>query len=128
MITDGVAELLVGVGRDSVFGLYLVIGSGGILVELLGDRRILMLPATATEIRAAIDSLKAGELMRGYRGRAAGDREAAVAAVLVIQEFALEQQDRLLELDVNPLIVRPRGRGVVAVDALIRLAGERSHA
>jgi acetate---CoA ligase (ADP-forming) len=48
--------------------------------------------------------------------------------VLVIQEFALEQQDRLLELDVNPLIVRPRGRGVVAVDALIRLAGERSHA
>ncbi|HLY53917.1 MAG TPA: acetate--CoA ligase family protein [Stellaceae bacterium] len=120
MITDGVAELIVGVERDAVFGPHLMVGSGGVLVELIGDRRLLMLPASREEIRAAILSLKAAGLIAGHRGRAAGDLEAAVEAVVAIQAYALRAA--VLELDVNPLIVRPQG--AIAVDALIRLAGE----
>jgi acetate---CoA ligase (ADP-forming) len=112
----------VGINRDPVIGPYLVIGSGGIFVELLRDRRILLLPASAADIHEAIGSLKAGALVRGYRGRARGDQDAAVAAVLAIQRLALAEEQRLLELDVNPLIIRAQGCGAVAADALIRLA------
>ncbi len=128
MVGECVAELLVGITRDPVFGLCLVLGSGGVLVELVGDRRVLMLPAGRAEILAAIDSLKASRLLAGYRGSHAGDREAAAEAALAIQRFALAEQARLLELEVNPLIVRSQGRGAVAVDAVIRLTDESSHA
>jgi hypothetical protein len=123
MITDAVAELIIGVGRDQVFGLYLLIGSGGVLAELVRDRHILLIPAPARQIRAAIDSLVAAELLRGYRGRPEGDVDAAVAAVLAVQQFVLRAPEQLLELDVNPLLVRPRGNGAVAADAMIRCTG-----
>jgi acetate---CoA ligase (ADP-forming) len=127
MIDDAVAELIIGLGRDPVFGLYLLIGSGGVLAELVRDRRILLLPAAGADIAAAIDSLAAGALLRGYRARAIGDIEAAVEAVLAMQRFALQAPERLLELDINPLLVRPRGHGAVAADAMIRsAAGEDS--
>jgi len=122
MVPDAVAELIIGIDRDPVFGLYLVIGSGGILVELVGDNRLLLLPARSDEIAEAIGALKVATLLKGYRGRPKGDMAAAIEAVLSIQLFALATSDRLLELDVNPLIVRPKG--AVAVDALIRLARE----
>jgi acyl-CoA synthetase (NDP forming) len=118
MIADAVAELIVGVQRDPVFGLYLVIGSGGVLVELIGDSALLLLPATEADIRTALDGLKVMTLLRGYRGKPPGDINAAVAAILAIQAFASAQSDHLAELDVNPLIVRPQG--AVAVDVLIR--------
>jgi len=124
MVPDAVAELIVGIDRDPTFGLYLVIGSGGILVELVGDRRLLLLPASEDEIRAALGELKAGKLLAGYRGKPAGDLDAAVAAILAIQAFAIANSNRLMELDVNPLIVRPVGSGAVAVDVLIRMGGE----
>ncbi len=127
MITDAVAELIVGIGRDPRMGLYLVLGTGGVLVELAGDTRILMLPATRREIAGAIDGLKAARLLAGYRGKPAGDMDAAVAAVMAVQNYALANADRLLELDVNPLMVRPLGHGAVAADALIRLTKETHH-
>jgi acyl-CoA synthetase (NDP forming) len=125
MITDAVAELIIGIGRDRVFGLYLLIGAGGVLAELIAERCILLLPASPSEIRAAIASLKVGKMLCGYRGGDPGDEEAAVAAALTIQQFAIEQREWLLELDVNPLLVRARGHGAVAVDAMIRIAGVR---
>jgi acetyl-CoA synthetase len=124
MVTDCVAEIIVGVTRDPSFGLTLVLGSGGILVELVGDSRTLLLPASAAEIRQAISELRIGRLLEGWRGKAPGDTEALVAAVLAIQAYALAQADRLIELDVNPLMVRPASLGAVAVDALIRLSEE----
>ncbi|MEX0922495.1 MAG: acetate--CoA ligase family protein [Rhodovibrionaceae bacterium] len=120
MIEDAVAELIVGINRDPQFGLTLVLGSGGVLVELVGDSRLLLLPASREEILAAIDSLKAGRLLAGYRGKPAGDREAAADAVLAVQDYALAEGAGLQELDVNPLMVRPAGYGAVAADALIR--------
>ncbi|MGK9165476.1 acetate--CoA ligase family protein [Inquilinus limosus] len=122
MVGDAVAELIVGIGRDPQLGLHLVLGSGGTLVELVGDRRILPLPAGRAEIAAAIRSLKVARLLDGHRGRPPGDVEAAVAAVLAVQDFAMEYAGRLAELDVNPLMVTPRG--AVAADVLLRLVEE----
>ena len=124
MVGDGVAEIIAGVARDPHFGPVLVIGSGGELVELIGDRAILLPPAPRAEIEAAVERLKAARLIDGFRGRPAGDRAALLDALLAIQRFALDHAGRLLELDVNPLIVRPQGCGVVAVDALMRIAAE----
>ena len=121
MVTDAVAELLIGVTRDPQFGLLMTIGAGGVLVELLGDAASLLLPATEEDIRAAMLSLKTAPLLQGFRGRSAGDVNAAVQAALAIARFAEENAGRLEELDVNPLLVRPEGQGAVAVDALIRM-------
>jgi acyl-CoA synthetase (NDP forming) len=124
MVPDAVAELIVGVTRDPALGPVLLVGSGGILVELVGDRALMPMPAAADEIRTALNGLKVSKLLDGYRGKPAGDVEAAVGAILAIQSFVLDNLDRLAELDVNPLMVRPAGLGVVAVDALISM-GER---
>lgn len=131
MVSDGVAELLVGYQHDPVLGGFLTVASGGILVELVGDSRLLPLPVTTGDIRAAIDGLRVARLLAGHRGQPAGDDEALVSAIAAIGAFCHAHAERLVELDVNPLIVRPRGHGVVAADALIRMldgsaAAERS--
>ena len=84
MVTDGVAELIVGIVRDPQVGLCLVLGSGGVLVELLADRALLLLPTTADEVRAALLGLKSAPLLQGFRGRPAGDVEAVVEAVMAV--------------------------------------------
>ena len=119
MITDGVCELLVGIRRDPQLGLALVLGHGGIGVELYGDRRILLLPTTRNAVADALSSLRCAPLLQGFRGRPAGDVEAVVDAVLKLAAFAAGRADRIVECEVNPLIVRPAGLGAVAVDALL---------
>ncbi|PDT17711.1 acyl-CoA synthetase [Rhizobium sp. J15] len=120
MVDPPVAELIIGATRDPVFGLSLTLGAGGIFVELLEDSVILPLPATKAEIHAAMSRLKIAKLINGYRGRPRGDLEAAVDAVAATAEYVVENAVRLEELDLNPLMVLPEGRGVAAVDALIR--------
>lgn len=120
--TNAVAELIVGVKRDPSFGLVLVIGAGGILVEMVQDAASLLLPTDRVEVERAIGGLKAARLLAGYRGKPAGDVGAVVDAVMAIAAFAEAHRDRLLELDVNPLLVLPRGQAALAVDALIVLA------
>ncbi|HKL04610.1 MAG TPA: acetate--CoA ligase family protein [Roseovarius sp.] len=119
MIDDGVAELILGVTVDPDFGPIVVIGAGGILAELLKDNAILLPPFDRADVRAALEGLKIFQLLRGFRGKPAGDIEAVIAAALALGRFAASA-DTLLELDINPLIVRPAGRGAVAADALIR--------
>lgn len=119
MASRPVAELLVGVKRDPLFGLVLVIASGGVLVELLQDAARLLLPAGEAEIEAALKRLKVWTLLQGFRGRPAGDVAAAVKAIRAVSAYAESQSGRLLELDVNPLLVLPAGQGAIAVDALI---------
>ena len=121
MVRGAVAEVLVGVRRDPQVGPILVVGSGGELVELAGDRAVLIAPAAREEIEVALATLRVGALVAGFRGRPPGDRAALVDAVLAIQRFALARTDRLIELEVNPLIVRPAGKGAYAVDALMRM-------
>ncbi|BAN50460.1 acetate--CoA ligase family protein [Metapseudomonas resinovorans] len=119
-MADGVvAELLVGVTRDPQFGLALTLGAGGILVELLADARTLLLPTSRTEIEQALRGLRCFTLLDGYRGKPKADIGALVDAVEAIARYAESQADRLLELDVNPLLALERG--ALAVDALVRL-------
>ncbi|MHA6799442.1 acetate--CoA ligase family protein [Bounagaea algeriensis] len=122
MATGAVAELLVGVHHDPVFGPALSIGSGGVLVELVGDATTVLLPAGTDEIQRALESLRAWPLLRGFRSRPAGDVAAVVDAVAAVAACAEHLGSDLRELDVNPLLVLPEGSGALAVDALIRTA------
>ncbi|MGI9201060.1 MAG: acetate--CoA ligase family protein [Woeseiaceae bacterium] len=113
-----VAELIVGVSRDASFGLTLLIGTGGTLVELLDDTVSLLLPVSRTDIEDAIGTLKIAKVINGYRGAIAGDMSAVLDAIEAIAAFATVNNDRLMELDVNPLLVTPNA--AIAVDAYIR--------
>ncbi|UKD15018.1 acetate--CoA ligase family protein [Burkholderia aenigmatica] len=112
-------ELIVGVKREPNFGLALVLGTGGVLVELIRDTATLLLPVRENDVRDALLGLKLGPLLTGYRGRPKADLDAVVANVMAIARFAQAHADTLVELDVNPLLVMERG--AVAVDALVRL-------
>ena len=121
MVSDGVAEVLVGVSVDPQFGQLLVLGAGGVLTELLRDSVSLLPPFTAAAIEAALGKLKLARLLAGYRGRPPADVAALVQTALACTRYAAANLERLVELDLNPVIVRPQGSGAVAVDALIRL-------
>jgi acyl-CoA synthetase (NDP forming) len=121
MVRDGVAEVLIGVSIDAQFGQVLVLGAGGVLTELLQDSASLLPPFTPAAIEAALMRLSIGRLLGGFRGRPRGDVAALVATAMACAHYAEANVDRLVELDINPVIVRPEGRGAVAVDALIRL-------
>ena len=111
------AELIVGVKRDPLFGMVLVIGAGGIFVELLKDARPLLLPTSRGEVETALRSLKTFPLLDGFRGRSRAALEPVIDAILAIAAYAGEARETLLELDVNPLMVYDNA--AVAVDALI---------
>jgi acyl-CoA synthetase (NDP forming) len=121
MVRDGVAEVLIGVTVDPQFGQILVLGAGGVLTELLRDSVSMLPPFTPAAIEQALLQLTLGRLLGGYRGRPQADVTALVATAMACARYAEANIDRLVELDMNPVIVRPRGQGAVAVDALIRL-------
>jgi acetate---CoA ligase (ADP-forming) len=121
MVADGVAEVLIGVTVDPQFGQLLVLGAGGVLTELLRDSVTLLPPFDASAIATALQRLRVAKLLGGFRGRPAGDVPALVETALACTRYAQANIDTLAELDINPVIVRPAGSGVVAVDALIRL-------
>jgi acyl-CoA synthetase (NDP forming) len=120
MVTGAVAELIVGLKSDPQFGLALVLGAGGILTELLKDSSTVLLPTSRPEIERALKPLKIWKLIEGFRNRS-GDEEGVIKAVEAIAAFAEAHRGLIEELDVNPLLVLPRGLGAVAVDALIRM-------
>lgn len=122
MMGGTVVELIVGAARDPVVGLHLVLGAGGILVELLDDTVVLLMPNDRETIRKALLSLRMAALFEGCRGRPPAALEPAIDAIMAIERFVLAHADRLVELDVNPLMVS--SDVAVAVDALIRLSGE----
>ena len=122
MVGDGVAEVLIGLRVDPQFGLVLVLGAGGVLTELLQDSVTLLPPFTAGNITDALARLRSARLLRGFRGRPAADVPALVETALACTRYALANLEGFIELDLNPVIARPHGRGAVAVDALIRLS------
>ncbi len=118
MVTGAVAELIVGINRDPTGTFVLTIGAGGILTELLSDSASLLVPSTRDEILDAIRSLRVYTLLNGYRGKPVADLEAIVDTILAVQAYCVANP-HLLELDLNPVLARPKG--ATAVDALIRL-------
>ncbi len=121
MTSDGVAEILVGLIVDPQFGQILVLGAGGVLTELLSDSVTLLPPWTRESVQAGLRGLKVGRLLEGHRGKPAGDVEALVDTALNVTRYASANLATLVEVDVNPVIVRPKGCGAVAVDVMIRL-------
>ena len=124
MIADGVAEVLIGITRDPQFGQVLLLGTGGVMTEWLADTIVVLPPFSAESIERALRQLRVARLLKGFRGRPAGDLAALVDTALACTRYAQDHLERLVELDLNPVIVRPAGLGAVAVDALIRLTEE----
>ncbi|MFQ6016428.1 MAG: acetate--CoA ligase family protein, partial [Anaerolineae bacterium] len=119
MIVSAVAELIVGVARDEQFGPYLLVGGGGILVELMKDSESLLLPVTREEVLRALDRLKCAPLFSGFRGAPPADLKAAVDVIMAVAAMVENDPSSIVELDINPLLLLAEGQGVVAADALI---------
>jgi acetate---CoA ligase (ADP-forming) len=121
MLTDGVAEVLIGVIVDPQFGQVLVLGAGGVFTEIMSDSVSLLPPWTRASVESALDRLTIAKLFRGYRGKPAADVDALIETILCVARYAAANVAALIEIDVNPVIVRPAGKGAVAVDTMIRL-------
>ncbi len=115
MVTGGV-EAIVGAREDALYGPMLLVGSGGVLVELLEDVALAMLPLDEEEIAQRISSLKLAKLLAGYRGRPAADQAALVRASAALGRFFLDHREKISDIEINPLVAREKGRGVVALD------------
>lgn len=120
-------ELFVGVRSDPDFGPQLTIGAGGVMVELLRDVTVLPAPTDRVTARRELSKLKIGKLLEALRGRPALDVEATVDVIVrlgfLADDFYRINSSALFELEINPLLVREEGRGVVAVDARGKFTG-----
>jgi acyl-CoA synthetase (NDP forming) len=121
MVDGVVAELIVGVARDEQFGPYLLVGGGGILVELMKDSKSLLLPTSRAQVLQALGQLKCAPLLNGFRGASPADLNAAVDVILAVAGMVEHDPASIIELDINPLMLLADGQGVVAADALISL-------
>jgi acyl-CoA synthetase (NDP forming) len=118
MITGTVAELILGVRRDPVYGATLTLGFGGTAAELLADTVALVLPVGGEDVAAALGRLRLAPLLAGHRGRPVADTAAAVDVALRLAGL-MASRPEIVEIEINPLIVRTAG--AVAADALVRL-------
>ncbi len=119
MVTGAVAEILLGLRRDPVYGVSLTLGLGGVTAEVLADTVTLILPVSEAEVLLAMRRFRLWPLLDGYRGRARAD-VAAVAAIAVRLGRLMLDDESLEEIEINPILARELG--AVAVDALIRKA------
>jgi succinyl-CoA synthetase beta subunit len=123
-MTSGIGEVLIGYRVDGDVGPLIMLAAGGILAEIHRDRSLRLAPidiATAREMIAEVASLKT---LAGYRGRPAGDLDALANALVALSRLAVADA-AVIEAEINPLIVMPKGQGVVAVDALVRMGESR---
>lgn len=118
MVRGGV-ELIAGVSRDAVFGPVVMVGFGGIYAEVLKDVAVQVAPVSEEEALRMIRSLKMFPLLDGARGQAKADVAAAARTVARLSEFACRHAQDVAEIDMNPILVRPEGEGVLVLDALM---------
>ena len=112
----GELELIVGVRRDPQFGPVLVVGAGGVLAELLDDVAVALAPVGVSRVMEMLRELKVWPLLDGWRGRPKLDVGAVADAACRLSWLACDLGDRLVDLELNPLLVGREGEGVVAVD------------
>jgi acyl-CoA synthetase (NDP forming) len=122
MVRGAVAETIVGIVCDAAFGPVVVFGLGGVFVELLHDRALGIPPVSLDEAQEMISRTKAARLLAGFRGTSPGDVAALAEAIVQVSRMAEDHGDRIMAVDINPLLVLADGGGVVAVDGLIELA------
>ena len=108
-------EMIVGVRRDPSFGPLIAVGFGGVFVDLLQDVAIRLLPVDRRDAAAMLDELRSAPVLHGYRGRPACDVEGLIDAIVAMGALP-GAGDAINDLEINPLMVLPAGRGVCAVD------------
>jgi acyl-CoA synthetase (NDP forming) len=113
----GIAELILGYKRDPQVGPVVVLGVGGVLAEIYHDFAVRLAPVSVEHAHAMIDEVKGLAVIRGYRGMPKGDLEALAHTVSAFSQIAY--LDGVAEAEINPLMVKREGEGVVAVDGLI---------
>ena len=116
------AELHLGIKHDEVFGPVVVVGAGGVLVELLKDIQIALAPIGTDKAREMLERLSIWPMLDGFRGRRKLDADAAAHTLSLLSWLASDYGDQIRELDINPLGVEAPGQGVVALDARASIA------
>lgn len=114
-------EMILGIKRDALFGPVVLCGFGGILVELLKDVAIGIPPLSSAHARDMVKRLRGHAILGGVRGKPPADVDALCNAIAGLSALALDLGDRIVGLDINPLIVLPQGEGVLAVDAVVQI-------
>ncbi|HIL30707.1 MAG TPA: CoA-binding protein [Dehalococcoidia bacterium] len=117
MIVDGV-EVIVGVSYDSQLGATILFGSGGVMVEVYNDVALRLCPIDKSDALAMISDVKGARLLEGFRGRPSADIDALADTLVRVSQMAAQLEGSLAELDINPLMVLPKGQGVKAADAV----------
>jgi acyl-CoA synthetase (NDP forming) len=117
----GAVEMALGIARDPVFGPVAMVGLGGVFIEILKDVSFRRCPFDEAQAEAMVRSLKGFPLLDGARGRAKADVKALARALAALSRFAAGADERLLSVDVNPLLVLPEGQGAFAADAVIEV-------
>ena len=112
-------ECLLGISRDDQLGPTLVLGLGGVFVEILADVAIRIPPISAAEARHALESLKGAKVFSGVRGAPPADLDALADMAARLSWLAYDLRDDIAEMDLNPVVVLPKGQGAFAVDALL---------
>ena len=123
MVT-GLADILVGYRRDAEAGPVVTVGMGGVLAELHREVAVRVAPVDEREAASMLEELRGLAVIRGYRGRPRGDGAALAAAIARFSRLADLVSPPVAEAEINPLIVKPEGEGVLAVDGLVRFAAQ----
>ncbi|HUB85755.1 MAG TPA: acetate--CoA ligase family protein, partial [Rhizomicrobium sp.] len=118
MVKGGV-EAIVGARIDPVFGPMVMVGMGGTLVEVLKDVSFCLAPLSLPEARDMLDRLRGRRMLDGVRGNAEADKEALAEALVRLGDFAALHRGSIKSVEINPLLVKAKGEGVVGLDALI---------
>ena len=124
MAEKGVAEIIIGSMRDVNFGPILMFGLGGIFVEIFKDVSYRVCPISEEEANRMIRSIKAFPLLNGYRGQPKGDINQLVKVILKCCTLLIDNP-KIVELDLNPILIFENGKGVMVVDARIILKEEK---
>ena len=123
MSPNPLAELIINIRQDPQFGAALVLGSGGVLVELLADSATLLLPTRPVEIIRALKGLRVGRLLEGFRGRPAVDIGKVAAEIYKLSVTYQDNIKTIAEIEINPLFVYQAE--VSAIDVLIQVPNEK---
>lgn len=123
-MTRGMGEVLVGIRRDPQAGPLVMVAAGGVATEIYRDSSLRLAPVDLATAHEMIGEVRACQLLKGFRGAPEGDVDALAQTIVALSELALRDDPTVIEAEINPLLVLPRGKGVVAVDGLVRIGQE----
>ena len=124
----GGVEMIVGVRRDPQFGMVVVLGMGGVHVEILEDVSLRLAPVSLDDAHQMIRELRSAPLLGAFRGRVPSDADALAQSIVTLSNFAMDNAQYLESVEINPLMVREQGQGVVALDTVLITREPQTHA